>query len=142
MNGNAELLNFIYQNAQMGVITLDQLTGLVEDEEFKAHLSAQLDEYRSIFSQARELLNQNGYEEKGISTCSKIKTYISVRIQTAGDATPSHVAEMLIIGSNMGILDAVKNLKEYQNAEDDIRSLMKKLLAFEEENVQQLKDFL
>ncbi len=142
MNGNTELLNFVYQNAQMGVITIDQLINIVEDEEFKAHLSAQLEEYRSIFSEARELLNKNGYEEKGISTCSKIKTYISVRIQTAGDATPSHVSEMLILGSNMGIIDAVKNLKTYVDAEEDIRNLMKRLLAFEEENVQQLKDFL
>ena len=142
MNGNTELLNFVYQNAQMGVITIDQLINIVEDEEFKAHLSAQLEEYRSIFSEARELLNKNGYEEKGISTCSKIKTYISVRIQTAGDATPSHVSEMLILGSNMGIIDAVKNLKTYLDAEEDIRNLMKRLLAFEEENVQQLKDFL
>ena len=142
MNGNAELLNFIYQNAQMGVITIDQLINIVEDEDFKAHLIAQLEEYRSIFSEAKELLNKNGCEEKGISTCSKIKTYISVRIQTAGDNTPSHIAEMLIIGSNMGILDATKNLKRYQDSEEDIRNLMKKLQAFEEENVQQLKDFL
>ena len=142
MNGNAELLNFIYQNAQMGVITIDQLINLVVDEDFKAHLTAQLEEYRSIFSAAREMLNKNGCEEKGISTCSKIKTYICVRLQTAGDNTPSHIAEMLILGSNMGILDAIKNLNKYQDAEEDIRNLMKRLQAFEEDNVQQLKDFL
>ena len=142
MNGNAELLNFIYQNAQMGVITIDQLIYIVEDEDFKAHLSAQLEEYRSIFSEAREQLNKNGYDEKGIGTCSKIKTYIMIRLQTAKDHTPSHVAEMLIIGSNMGILDATKNLKNYQDVEEEIRNLMQRLLAFEVDNVQQLKDFL
>ena len=142
MNGNAELLNFIYQNAQMGVITIDQLIYIVEDEDFEACLSAQLEEYRSIFSEAREQLNKNGYDEKGISTCSKIKTYIMIRIQTAKDHTPSHVAEMLIIGSNMGILDATKNLKIYQDVEEEIRNLMQRLLAFEEDNVQQLKDYL
>jgi len=142
MNGNAELLNFIYQNAQMGVITIDQLLYTAEDDEFKARLSAQLEEYRSIFSEARELLNKNGYEEKGISTCSKIKTYIMVRLQTVRDNTSSHVAEMLILGSNMGILDAVKNLKRYKDAEEAIQNLMKRLLVFEEDNVQQLKDYL
>jgi hypothetical protein len=85
MNGNTELLNFIYQNAQMGVITIDQLICIVEDEDFKARLSAQLEEYRSIFSEAREQLNKNGYDEKGIGTCAKIKTYICVRLQTAKD---------------------------------------------------------
>ncbi len=142
MNGNTEFLNFIYQNAQMGVITIDQLIYIVEDEDFKACLSAQLEEYRSIFSEARELLNKNGYDEKGISTCSKIKTYFCIRLQTAKDNTPSHVAEMLILGSDMGILDATKNLKKYQDADEDVRNLMQRLLAFEEDNVQQLKDFL
>lgn len=142
MNGNTELLNFIYQNAQMGVITIDPLINITEDEEFKAHLSAQLDEYRSILSEARELLNKNGFEEKGLSKCSKIKTYLCVRLETARDNTPSHIAEMLILGSNMGIVDAIKNLKQYPDADEDIRNLMKRLQTFEEDNVQRLKDFL
>ncbi len=142
MNGNAELLDFVYQNAQMGVGTIDQLVHIVNNEEFKEHLSAQLEEYRSILSEAKELLNNNGCDEKGISTCSKIKTYISIRLQTAKDQSPSHIAEMLILGSNMGIIDAIKNLKQYEDAEEDIRNLMKRLLKFEEENVQQLKHFL
>lgn len=35
MNGNAELLNFVYQNSQMGVHTLEQLIRIVEDDDFK-----------------------------------------------------------------------------------------------------------
>ena len=46
MNGNAELLNFIYQNSQMGVDTIKQLMGIVEDAEFKKHLESQLNEYQ------------------------------------------------------------------------------------------------
>lgn len=49
---------------------------------------------------------------------------------------------MLIIGSNMGIIDAIKNLKKYKDAEPSIVKLMEKLLKFEEDNVQQLKQFL
>jgi len=45
-------------------------------------------------------------------------------------------------GSNMGIIDDVKNLKRYPDAEGEIKGLMKKLLEFEENNVQQLKKFL
>jgi hypothetical protein len=58
------------------------------------------------------------------------------------DKTPSHISEMLIIGSNMGIIDAIKKLKKYKDAEEDIIKLMEKLLKFEEDNVQQLKQFL
>ncbi len=142
MNGNAELLNFVYQNSQMGVDTIKQLIEIVEDSDFKKHLESQFNEYKEIHIAAKKALNENGYDEKGISTLDKIKTYLMINIQTLADKTPSHIAEMLIIGSNMGIINAVKNLKKYKQAESDIISLMERLLRFEENNVQQLKEFL
>lgn len=142
MNGNAELLNFIYQNSQMGVDTINQLIGITEYENFKKYLNSQLNEYREIHTTAKSLLNQNGYDEKGISAFDKIKTYLMINMQTLTDKTPSHISEMLIIGSNMGVIDAVKNIKRYQEAEREIVGLMEKLLRFEENNIQQLKSFL
>jgi len=142
MNGNAELLNFVYQNSQMRVETIKQLIGIVEDNDFKNHLESQFNEYKEIHIAAKKALNENGYDEKGISALDKIKTYLMINIQTLADKSPSHIAEMLIIGSNMGIINAIKNLKKYKNAEPNIKNLMERLLKFEENNVQQLKEFL
>lgn len=142
MNGNAELLNFIYQNSLMGVDTIEQLIGIVKDENFKKHLESQFKEYKEIHSAAQKALNDNGYDEKGIGALDKIKTYIMINLQTLTDKTPSHISEMLIIGSNMGVINAVKNLKKYQYAESGIVNLMERLLKFEENNIQQLKEFL
>lgn len=118
------------------------MIGIVEDEKFKKHLQSQLNEYQEINNTARSLLNNNGYDEKGISTFDKIKTYLMINMQTLTNKSPSHISEMLIIGSNMGVIDAVKNIKRYQQAEHQIVSLMDKLLRFEENNIQQLKKFL
>jgi hypothetical protein len=142
MNGNAELLNFVYQNSQMGVETLNQLIGMVEDDTFKQHLESQYDEYKSIHDVSRSLLNKNGYDEKGLGALEKIRTYLMINMQTLTDKTSSHIAEMLIVGSNMGVINAVKNLKKYSNAETEIKGLMERLLKFEENNIQQLKEFL
>ncbi|PWM45313.1 MAG: hypothetical protein DBX47_04560 [Clostridiales bacterium] len=142
MNGNTELLNFVFQNSQMGVDTIKQLLGIVEDENFKKHLESQFNEYKQIHLEAKKALNENGQDEKGISALDKIKTYLMINMQTMTNKTPSHISEMLIIGSNMGIIDATKNLKKYNDAEPSIIKLMQKLLKFEEDNVQQLKQFL
>ena len=142
MNGNAELLNFIYQNSQMGVDTLDQLVDITEDEEFKTHLKSELKEYRDINTQAKVLLNTNGYDEKGISALDKVKAYLMINMQTMMDKSTSHIAQMLIIGSNMGVIDAIRNIRQYQEAEKDILALMKTLLKFEENNIKKLKEFL
>lgn len=142
MSGNAELLNFIYQNSQMGVDTIDQLLDIAEDEAFKEHLRLELEEYREINTKAKVLLNTNGYDEKGISALEKLRTYLMINMQTMMDKTTSHIAEMLIIGSNMGVIDAIRNINQYQDAEKDILDLMKKLLKFEENNIKKLKTFL
>lgn len=142
MNMNAELLNFIYQNSQMGVDTISQLIEISEDEKFKDYLNVQLKGYRDIHSDAKEALNENGFDEKGISAVEKIRTYIMINMKTITDKTSSNIAEMLIIGSNMGVIDAIKNLKKYNRAEKDIQKLMEKLLKFEESNIQDLKAFL
>jgi hypothetical protein len=143
VNGNAELLNFIYQNAEMGVETLNKLKAVTDDGEFEKVLDAQYAEYKEINDVARSLLNKNGYDEKGINAMQRIRTYLMLNLQTMMDKTTSHIAEMIMVGSSMGIIDAVKNLKQYKDdAEPEIVQLMERLLRFEENNFQQMKQFL
>lgn len=142
MNGNVELLDYIYQNSQMGVKTLNRLRKITQDEEFKHYLNNQYLEYLDIHQKAKYILNKNGYKEIGITTCEKMRTCIMIKLNTLMDKSTSHIAEMLIIGSNMGIIDGVKNIKKYKNAKMGILQLMNKLVQTEENNVQQLKRFL
>jgi len=142
MNGNAALLNFVYQNSEMGVNTIEQLIEIVKDENFRVQLDSQLNEYKDINRAAREKLNENGYDEKGIGTLDKIKTYLMINLQTQNDKSTSHIAEMLIIVSNMGVINAIRNIRKYSAAEPSILALMERLLRFEENNIQELKNFL
>lgn len=143
MSADAELLNFIYQNSQMGVESLNQLLPMIENEAFKKQLEAQLKEYTQIHEEAKKLLNAHGYDEKGIGAMEKIMTYLMIDMKTMMDKSSSHIAEMLIKGSNMGIIDAVKRINQYEGeAEKEVTALMKKLLKFEENNVERLKNVL
>ena len=142
MNGNTEMLNFIFQNSEMGVNTIGQIVELTIEPEFKKQLNSQLAEYEMINKEAKDMLNKHGCEEKGINSFDKIKTYLMINIQTLTDKSASHISEMLIIGSNMGVIDAVKNIHKYLEAEKDIVKLMQRLLKFEQENIKQLTEFL
>ena len=81
-------------------------------------------------------------KSKGIGTMTKLKTYIMININTIKDKTASHIAEMMIQGSSMGIVDITKKLKEYNNAEQDIIELGNRLLKFEQQNIEEMKTFL
>ncbi len=142
MNGNAELLNFIYQNSQMGVATIDQLLDISKNTDFNRHLQAQYNEYEAIHKAAKELLNRNGYDEKGISALEKLRTYLMINIQTLTDKSASHIAEMMMVGSTMGVIQALRSVRKYQSAEPNILELMQQLLKFEENNITELKQFI
>lgn len=141
-NDNAVFLNFIYENSGMGITTISQILDIAKEEDFCKHLQKELDEYRTVHQEAKRLLNENGFDEKGLTMFEKVRTYLMISAQTMMDKTSSHIAEMLITGSNMGILDATKHLKKADHVERDIKNLMDRLLKFEESNVQKLKAFL
>ncbi len=142
MNGNAELLNFVYQNAQMGVNTMKQIIDLIEEGALKEYLRKQLAGYEEFQQKARKMLNENGCDEKEIGMLDRLKTYLMINVQTMMDRGEDHIAKMLITGSNMGIVEAVQNRNRYKNAEKAILKLMEQLQHFEEKNVEELKKFL
>lgn len=142
MSGNTELLNFVYQNSQMGIESLSQLIELSDDEEFKACMEKQLEKYREFNKEARRILEEHGHNEKSIGMFDKLKTYLMINLQTMNDKSASHMAQMLIEGSSMGVTNALQDLRKYEEADTEILRLMRKLYKFEEKNVETYKAFL
>ena len=65
---NAELLNYILQNAEMGKDTITQLIKITEDIDFRKALETQLIEYQKIYDESDAKLKQLKKDPKEIST--------------------------------------------------------------------------
>lgn len=142
MNGNIEFLNYIYQNSGMGKDTIKQLIEISKNEEYKKVLQCQLEGYKEIHNIAEKKIEELNKEAKDINVFSKVSSYIMININTLMDKSPSHISEMLIQGSTMGIVDITKRINEYPNADKDIIDLANKLLKFEQNNVEECKKYL
>jgi hypothetical protein len=142
MNQNTEFLNYIYQNAQMGITTIEQLIPKVEDPSFSKELKSQLNEYTNIHREAADQLHKNGQSEKEIPKMAEVGSAMSIGMKTLTDHSPSHISEMMLKGSMMGIIDVTKNLQKYDNASNETKGLANKLLKTEQHNVEQLKRYL
>lgn len=142
MNENVEMLNYIYQNANMGISTIQQILKEIEDIEFKDVLKEQLEDYIKMSRKVEDLLNKEEKQAKDISIMYKVTTYLSIKMSTMKDNTSSHIAEMMIQGSNMGVIDITKNLNNYKNIDNNIRSLAEQLLKIEQNNIEKLKLYL
>ncbi len=142
MDENIQLLDFVSQNSQMGIISINELLTIIEDKDFEKQLQSQLDEYKIINSKAQEKLIARGYDEKSLTSFEKIRTYIMIDMQTIKDKSNSHIAEMLMIGSNMGVIKAIRDTHKCSKADKDILELMEILRKTEENNMEHLKNFL
>ena len=142
MKKQGEIINYIYQNSEMGIATIKQLLTVVEDQDFIDQLQIQYNEYIDINREAKAIIEDKGKEIIDIGTFDKIKTYLMINFQTMSDNSPSHIAEMLIIGSNMGIIQAIRTVRENKDTCESCVQLMKRLEKTELNNIEQLKKFL
>lgn len=139
---NAEFLTKIYQNARMGCDSISYVSEKSDDEKMKQSLLNQHEKYNEIAQSATELLNENGEPAKDKSPVSKAMVWSGVQMNTLTDKSPDHIAEMMIQGSMMGVIDMSRNLKRYSDTDKPIKKLGEKLIEVEENNIQNMKTFL
>jgi len=142
MSQNTEFLNYIYQNSQMGIDTINQLNDIVEDPDFSHQLSNQLGEYQQINSEAISSLHSTGEEEQNIGKVAELSTYMSIGLKTMANRSPEHISEMMIEGSTKGVKEVTTKLKKYTEADDSTISLGQRLLKTEQNNIETLKHYL
>ncbi len=139
-----EMLEKVYKNMKMGSDSMVNLMPAAKDDEFKKLMTAQLDGYEKFASEARGRLLSIGGEPKEENIMTKMWASVGMKMNTAMDSTTSHLAEMIIEGSNMGMTDTIKVLREYENTdvpEDSLR-LLKDIIKFEEKNIEIMKKHL
>ena len=77
----------------------------VHDERIKTGMSAALCFYEKTAGKVRNILTDRGIEAKQENPMSKMAAHMGIVMNTAIDATDSHIAQMVIEGSTMSITE-------------------------------------
>ncbi len=145
MNENMELLNFVYENAEMGVHTLNNLSDILrnKDNKIKGLIEDELKEYNSFLKEAEKLLKKNKVEPKKTNLMAKISSKMGVAMETMKDNSDPAIASMVIEGLTMGIVEMETKIENYKKLVDKkILKLSTKFLKFQEEEIEKLKTFM
>ena len=143
-SASAEMLDKMYKNVKMGSDSMVNILSKVKDQGLKAELTTQLDKYEKYSKQVAEMIYDAGGTPKEENILTKAGSRIGIEMNTMIDATPSHLAEMVIEGATMGMTDMTKILREYENkncSEQTIK-LAKEIAEFEDKSVDSLKKYL
>ena len=137
------VLGALYKNAKMGADAVIGLLPHVRDDALRSLMTEQLDGYEKYAARAESALTARGGEAKEENLLTRAAAKVGIAINTMIDPTASHIAEMMIEGSNMGITDATRLLNHYEAAADSAAlPLAREMILFEERNLEMLKRFL
>lgn len=142
MKKEIELLNFIFKNAEMGIIGIDDLLEILEDNKFSEMLKVQREEYSKITSKARGLINEYGMEVEENSNITKVRSNLMVKLSGLKDKSIKKFAKMMIEGTNKGIIEIQEKINAYKDENNDVLDLANELLEVEENNIEELKEYL
>ncbi len=139
---NAEFLNRIYQNAKMAEDSITYVTERTENSGLLSDLATQKKQYESISGKAAAELEKMSEKPKDNSAMSKMGVKTGTVMNTLFDKTPDKIAEMMIQGSIMGVIDMTRTIKEYNDVSQNIKAIGYELITAEENNAQRMKAYL
>lgn len=145
MDENLELLEYIYQDAEMAVFSntklLDELNG--KDNKIKPVVEDILKEYEKFLKDTKEEILKINAEPKSKGVMAKMGSSMGIKKEVIHDNSDSSIADMLIKGITMGTIDMQKKIDHYQDrVEKEIMKLAEDFLEFQQDCIDDLKDYL
>lgn len=141
-NRTVEFLNKVYKNAQMGEESITFLSEKIEDPMLMSDLQCQHKEYTDISDKAVDALSQQQALPQKQNPLSQIGLFAGVQMNTITDKSPNKIAEMIIQGSMMGVIDMTRTLKEYSDTPTNVQKIGQDLIKLEENSIQKMKQYL
>ncbi|MEG1559499.1 MAG: hypothetical protein RRY79_00980 [Clostridia bacterium] len=133
------LLNTIEGNSRMAHDLLVKLLGSANDECFAEALKLQIEEYAAIAKEADNRLcgGERTVKVKKARKCALSSMDLTLLL----DKSTERMAEMIILGSTMGIIDIVRALKEYDGYDEQVLGMAIRLKETEENNIKAMLEF-
>lgn len=139
---DAEILRGIQKNTKMAMKALDTISDKVYDDDLAMHLSRQNLKYSELYSKATNSLLDHKTDEYRSGGFNEKLLVGGIHANTFFNTSTSHMAEIVIQGSNRGILEMCKTVNRHENARNVYVEMAKELMDFEETNIRQLKKYL
>ncbi len=143
MKENINALDELSKGACMGMDAIHFILDKIEDEEFKESLTTQYEKYQSIEKKIRKVYANYKVEDnpKETSMMNKAMTWYGIEMKTLTDTSNSKIAELLMQGTNMGIIEGRKLLNN-KKVDKEVEDLISEYVTMQEDSVENLKKYL
>ncbi len=145
MDENLELLEYIYKDSDMSVITLEKLLQELNDKDNKIKKKTEeiLKSYEYFLSKSKKLLNKFDSPLEENSYIAKMGAKMGIKKEVKSDNSDAAIADMLIKGISMGSIDIEKRITNYKEVVNKkYLDFASEFLKFQQKTIEELKAFL
>ena len=142
MNEDINALDEINKGACMGMDAINDILDKVEDKKFKEELKREYNSYKNISKKIEKIYPKyNEGEPHETGTMNKIMTDMMLNMKTMNDTSNSKIAEILLQGVNMGIIEGRKILNK-KKLNQEVDNIVSEYVTMQEKSVEILKEYL
>ena len=143
-NQNLNILDEVNKGATMGMDAISYVSEKVSnDNEFKNVLDTEYNKYEKISQRVNDLYSQyTDKEPHETNAMNKMMTWYGIQMKTMTDDTTSKLSELLMQGTNMGIIEGRRLLNQHSNIDSDVKNILNDFVVMQEDSVETLKKYL
>lgn len=142
-NQNLNILDEVNKGATMGMEAISVISEKVQNHTFKKVLDVEYNKYKDISRRVNNLYsNYSSKEPHEINAMNKMMTWYGIQMKTITDDTTSKLSELLMQGTNMGIIEGRRLINQNENAAEDVKNILQEFVTMQEDSVETLKKYL
>lgn len=142
MDNSKYILNEISKGLQMGMDSISNITPKIGDKNFKDDLLYQYNEYGNLLHRVNDEISNYSDVPEQLNPIQKAMGWMGVEMNTLTDKSNSKISEMMLQGTNMGIIEGVKLWNNNPDATEPVKNILKDFITFQENTVEKLKKYL
>ena len=127
---------------KMGVTSIDDVIGMVRDEDFRNRLSYCKQEHEELRADLEKALERFGDEGKDPNPIAKSMSWMKTNIKIGLSDTDNTIACLMTDGCNMGVKSLNKYLNKYKAADETSKDIAKRLIRLEEKLAVDIRQYL
>ncbi len=136
------VLDELNKGACMGIDAINFLFDKIESKDLKVILNKQCEEYQNILNRIAEIYPEYSKKEPHeTNAINKAMTFWGIEMKTITDKSDSKVVELLLQGTNMGIIEGRK-LLNHKCTDQEVEILIEKYITMQEDYYDILKEYL
>ena len=144
-NNNVKILDELHKGCCMGMDSLNYVLEKVDSGDFRKLLEDQYNFYEKLADKIDSIYPEYCDDcddcPDETSKMNKVMTWSSIQMSTMKDDSNSKIAELLVQGTDMGVIEGRK-LLNHKDMDEEVKKLVNKYIKEQEKYIDKLKKYL